>query len=220
MRHNDFKGYIEELIAIHEEYSPIRLKLERDYQAANQAYADIKRDVNASEVDKAKALVRKEGQEEEYRTGVRRIQEGVKKKVFEVREDFEKHLSDFYKPDGKLLDEDIVRLLNSGIRLSTDEINDLFKANTHNPTMLRLLSDFCDKQGVENQMAKVYGMAAKDGGKKEMELFATIEELVNGSVSDDSHSIRTWGIENNAFETISERAKSGMDELSIKPDKA
>ncbi|HIU78181.1 MAG TPA: hypothetical protein IAB09_02005, partial [Candidatus Avilachnospira avicola] len=102
MRHNDFKGYIEELIAIHDEYSPIRLKLERDYQAANQAYADIKRDVNASEVDKAKALVRKEGQEEEYRTGVRRIQEGVKKKVFEVREDFEKHLSDFYKPDGKL----------------------------------------------------------------------------------------------------------------------
>lgn len=217
MRHKDFKGYIEELIAIHDEYSPIRLKLERDYQEAKQAYLDIKRNINASEVDKAQALIRKEGQEEAYRSGVKKLQKDVKEKLFEVRKDFEEHLSEFYRPDGKMLDEDVVSLLNSGIRLSADEIDDLFKANLHNPTMLRLLSDFCDRQGIGSEMAKVYGGATKDGGKREMKLFATIEELVNNSISDDSYSIRTWGAGNGAFETMAEKAKAGMDELSIKP---
>lgn len=66
-----------------------------------------------------------------------------------AREELLKDLHDHYKLDGAKIVKADTDLLNSGIRLTIDEVGDMLQANADNVTMLRIIAKYVRGQGYE-----------------------------------------------------------------------
>ena len=67
-----------------------------------------------------------------------------------------------------------MRLLNSGIVLRKEEAERIAGRYLDNPTMIRLVDDYCNKHSVKSDLIKAYGTAARSDGKQERKLFGDI----------------------------------------------
>ena len=213
--YNNFKGHIKGLQEIHSTYSPKRIALGKKIAEEESAY---KRSLSSiDEVQKAEALVRWDRYRKVYYEIVEELREVAEAEIAKQREALEDDLKEFYAPKADEVDEDITKLLNSGIQLTSEEIEGYVDANMHNPTMLRMLSDYCEKQGIGCKKAKELGELAKDGGKQELEIFDRVANKVRLAMSDAKANADVWGADEKFFSEEAEKAISELDALSVKP---
>lgn len=103
-------------------------------------------------------------------------------------------LVEFYKPNGKAIDSDTVALLNSNIKLSDKEIKELAITYKENPTMIRLISGYCDNNDIRNSYVNGLNKLAISEGKAEMTELNTLMELSERMFTKDG---KHWSEPNN-----------------------
>ncbi len=89
--------------------------------------------------------------------------------------------------------------------------------NTGNPTMLRLVSDHCEKMGIENQNARVYGSLARKAGADEREAFKVIADMVEKAVSENEVTADIWSKPESHFQRLSDQQIGAMGGFFVRP---
>lgn len=150
---------------------------------------------------------------------IEELQAKTEKAILSVRKEMNDHVSMFYAPSGNMIDEDTVKLLNSGIKLSSDEVLALVERHTNNPTMIRLVDDYCEKNAIENHTVKALGVMARQNGSEEMNIFDQSANLVMKAVSSNPFEAKTWGeAKNGNFSKIHSEQIEVMNRMRIKPE--
>ena len=145
------------------------------------------------------------------------LQKRTKEDIAAIRGEFEEHIEDFFSANGDRMDDGTIRLLNSGLKLNNNEIDRLVSQNVNNPTMLRLISDHCEKNKIDNQAARIYGTRAKAAGSHETNIFNQVADMIEKATSKDDLSADVWGINKGHFERLSNEAIGNMSAMAVKP---
>ncbi len=218
MKHDTFEGYLKDLQEIHARVSPERIQLKEKWDAAQKRWRDDQREFKGDEHYLAREKVRYLDAQEAYKNGIRELQQRTKEEIQVVQAEYEKHVADFYTANGNRLDDAVVRLLNSGIKLTDAEIDGMVDQNRSNPTMLRLISDHCERQGIENKVARVYGSLAMKGGTEEKEAFRTVADMVEKAVSKDETTSSVWSKQDSHFKRLSDEQIGAMRAFWVRPE--
>ncbi len=218
MKHDNFQDYLRDLQEVHKKASEERQSLQANFNKAKEVWIEAQKDKKLSEYESTSAKMAFLAAEREYKEAVADLQKRTKEDVAVIRGEFEEHIEDFYSANGDRMDEGTIRLLNSGIRLTDKEIDRLVSQNISNPTMLRLISDHCDKNKIENKSVRIYGMRAKSFGKHETDIFNQVVGLVENATSKDDLTAKTWGSGNGHFERLSNEAIENMSGMVVKPE--
>ena len=217
MKHDTFDGYLKDLQEIHAKAAPERRALKEKMDAAQNRWEEDQREFKGDEHYLAREKVRYLDAREEYKGNVMELQRRTKEEIQAVQAEYEKHVTDFYSANGNRLDEAAVRLLNSGIKLTETEIDGMVSQNTGNPTMLRLVSDHCEKMGIENQNARVYGSLARKAGADEREAFKVIADMVEKAVSENEVTADIWSKPESHFQRLSDQQIGAMGGFFVRP---
>ncbi|MGN0378784.1 MAG: hypothetical protein ACI4EU_04280 [Butyrivibrio sp.] len=111
------------------------------------------------------------------------INEILSEEVGKAKEAYLKTLYAYYQPSGNALVEDDVKLLNSGIILSSDEIERMVANNADNTTMIRLIEQYKTKNRIKvSQEVEVAFVRAKKAGQVEERAFNTFTQLAGNAV--------------------------------------
>ena len=218
MKHDTFGEYLADLQEIHAKVAPERIQLKEKWDQAQKRWQEDQREFKGDEHYLAREKVRYLDAQEEYKNSVQDLQRRTREEIQAVQAEYEKHVTDFYAANGNRLDDATVRLLNSGIKLTDAEIDGMVSQNTGNPTMLRLISDHCEKMGIENQNARVYGSMARKSGSDEREAFKVIADMVEKAVSEDEIVSSTWSKEESHFKRLSDQQIGAMGAFWVKPE--
>lgn len=218
MKHETFGEYLKDLQEIHAKAALERRGLKEKSDIARKRWEENQREFKGDEHYLTREKLRYLDAQEEYKRNVEELQKRTQAKIEAVQSEYEKHVTDFYTANGNRLDESTVRLLNSGIKLTESEIDSLVNQNKSNPTMLRLLSDHCDKQKIENQLVRVYGSLARKGGSDEREAFKTVADMVRKAVSTDEITADIWAKTDSHFKQLSDKQISAMKGFWIRPE--
>lgn len=217
MKHDTFDGYLKDLQEIHAKAAPERRALKEKMDAAQKRWEEDQREFKGDEHYLAREKVRYLDAREEYKGNVMELQRRTKEEIQTVQAEYEKHVTDFYSANGNRLDEAAVRLLNSGIKLTDTEIDGMVSRNTGNPTMLRLVSDHCEKMGIENQNARIYGSLARKAGADEREAFKVIADMVEKAVSENEVTADIWSKPESHFQRLSDQQIGAMGGFFVRP---
>ncbi|MDE5589052.1 MAG: hypothetical protein K2J60_07900 [Acetatifactor sp.] len=217
MKHDTFGEYLADLQEIHAKVAPERIQFKEKWDAAQKRWQEDQREFKGDEHYLAREKVRYLDAQEEYKNNVRELQQRTQEEIQAVQAEYEKHVTDFYLANGNRLDDAVVRLLNSGIKLTDAEIDGMVNQNTSNPTMLRLISDHCEKMGIENQNARVFGSLARKAGSDEREAFKTITDMVKKAVSEDETTSSVWSKEDSHFKRLSDQQIEAMGTFWVRP---
>lgn len=217
MKHDTFDGYLKDLQEIHAKAAPERRALKEKMDAAQKRWEEDQREFKGDEHYLAREKVRYLDAQEEYKESVAELQRRTKEEIQAVQAEYEKHVTDFYSANGNRLDEAAVRLLNSGIKLTDTEIDSMVSQNTGNPTMLRLISDHCEKMGIENKNARVYGSLARKAGADEREAFKVIVDMVEKAVSENEVTADIWSKPESHFQRLSDQQIGAMGGFFVRP---
>lgn len=216
MKHETFGAYVEDLKKIFEKGGQGRAALIQKREETEEEWHKTVREY-PDEYTVAKAKVKYVEAIEKYNADVIKLREETEEEVNAVRKEFEKHLYDFYTPNGNRIDAATVELLNSGIKLNDDEINMFFLQNTGNPTMLRILGSYCKKNNVKDRSLSPFVIMAERRGKEELSGFNSIADLVSKVVSENDTHARVWTTNGKAFNEMADKVISTIDNLPVKP---
>lgn len=217
MKHDTFDGYLRDLQEIHAKVAPERRALKEKMDTAQKRWEENQREFKNDEHYLAREKVCYLDAQEEYKGNVMELQRRTKEEIQTVQAEYEKHVTDFYSANGNRLDEAAVRLLNSGIKLTNTEIDGMVSQNIGNPTMLRLVSDHCEKMGIENQNARVYGSLARKAGADEREAFKVIADMVEKAVSENEVTADIWSKPESHFQRLSDQQIGAMGGFFVRP---
>lgn len=217
MKHDTFSEYIKDLQEIHAKSAPERRELKEKMDMAKKRWEENQREFKNDEHFLAREKVVFLDAQEAYRNNIKELQRRTQEEIQAVQAEYDRHLNDFYTANGKRIDESVVKLLKSGIRLTDAEIDNMVSQNKSNPTMLRLISDHCDSNKITSQSASIYGALARKNGAEEREAFRTIAGMVEKAVSEDETTSSVWGAEHSHFERLSSQQIESMNAYSIQP---
>lgn len=218
MKHDTFDGYLKDLQEIHARVAPERMQLKEKWDAAQKRWAENQREFKGDEHYLAREKVIYLDAQEEYKKSVLELQKRTQEEIQAVQAEYEKHVTDFYSVNGNRLDDAAVRLLNSGIKLTDAEINGMVDQNKSNPTMLRLISDHCEKQGIGNQSTRVYGSLARKGGADERDAFRTVAGMVEKAVSENDITSDIWSKPDSHFKRLSDEQINAINNFRVRPE--
>ena len=218
MKHDTFDGYIADLQAVYQKAAGKREELRTARDKAAEEWHKTKRDESASEYTLTSAKMKYLDAEAAYKEEIEKLQSETNDEVSTVRQEFEEHLNSFYTVDGAKLDDDTVRLLNSGLVLRKEEAERIASRYQDNPTMIRLVDDYCNKHSVKSDLMKAYGTAARSGGEQERKLFGDIAGLISKAVSSNEVTAKVWRPESGHFDRLSGEAAAEMQQMVVKPE--
>ncbi|MBQ8188555.1 MAG: hypothetical protein IJZ44_02135 [Lachnospiraceae bacterium] len=218
MRHDNFGEYIVDLKKIQRVAAMERAEIKQRYDDAEKAWRQSEGNPNVSEYDQVMAKAAWYQSKEIYRSGIEELRKRTDEKIKGIREEFQAHIDDFYSADGSRIDEGLVKLLNSGIKLKSGEIDRLVSQNMNNPTALRLISDYCKEKKVENQSARIYGFQAESAGKEETEIFNAVVAMINRVTGNEEVPAKVWGMGSDYFERFSNDYIKNIANMPVKPE--
>lgn len=217
MKHDTFEEYLRDLQEIHAKVAPERRELKQKWDEAQKRWQEDQGEYKGDEHYLAREKVRYLDAREEYKRNVMELQRQTKEEIQAVQAEYEKHVTDFYSANGNRLDDATVRLLNSGIKLTDAEIDGMVSQNTDNPTMLRLISDHCDKQGIGTDSVRIYGGLARKGGADEREAFKAVAGMVQNAVSTEEITADIWSKADSHFQRLSDQQIRAMRRFFVRP---
>ena len=218
MKHDDFTGYIKDLQEIHKKAAAERQRIQSEYDKAAEAWREAQKDATLSDYGKTAAKMKWLEAEQAYKDSVSALKSATNEDIANIRKEFDEHIEDFYSANGNRLDDGTVRLLNSGIKLSDKEIDRLVNQNKSNPTMLRLVHDYCQSKGIENKQARIYGYTARTAGSHENRIFDQVVDMVSRVLTTEDAIAKIWSKEDSHFERLSNDAIRSMAALEVKPE--
>jgi hypothetical protein len=218
MKHDTFGEYLADLQEIHAKVAPERTALKEKMDLAKKRWEENQREFKNDEHFLAREKVKFLDAQEEYKNSIKELQRRTQEEIQAVQAEYEKHVTDFYAANGNRLDDSMVRLLNSGIKLTDAEISNMVGQNMSNPTMLRLISDHCEKMGIENQNAMVFGSLARKAGSDEREAFKTIADMVEKAVSENETTSSVWSKEESHFKRLSDEQIGAVGAFWVRPE--
>ena len=217
MKHNTFDEYLKDLQEIHAKVAPERMELKQEWEKAQKRWQEDQEEYKYDEHGLAVAKVRYLDAQEKYKNSVKELQGRTQEEIQAVQAEYEKHVTDFYSANGNRLDDAAVRLLNSEIKLTDAEIDGMVDQNRSNPTMLRLISDHCEKQGIVNKAAREYGWITRKSGTDEREAFNTVANMVRNAVSKDEITSNIWAKADSYFKQLSDQQIGAMGSFLVRP---
>lgn len=217
VRHQDFVGYLEDLKGIRKTAAEMRIALRNNLERIESEWKRAAKDKNAPEYDVLKLKAEYLENVQANKKKLVELYDSTKQEIHLVKVEFHKHLSDFYCANGARMDDDTVRLLNSGVLLTPNEIDNLVIQNLNNPTMLRLINSYCTKHKMKNHSAAMYGRVAKESGEAEKEVFDNISGYVLRAVSVDPRDVAIWADTDEYFDRYYNTAVEEMENMLIKP---
>lgn len=223
MRHNNFKGYLDDAKKIYEKARVEYERLQDEWDATQKEYQRIQRE---GLTERGIAIAR--GQymqyEDEYKQGMANLEQSVKTQLAEVRKAMKEHTDEFYRADPSKLDANTMTLLNSGI-LTTDELIYLAEQNRSNVTMLRMIGarakenyqKLYEKRGAhdENLAALQLKLNRLGGGEEELGVFDTVTEGIMRCVNKDKSYANAH---TKSFETLFGGCYGVMDKMIAQPE--
>ena len=218
MKHDDFTGYMKDLQEIQRAAAKERRELKAEFDRAAKKWEEAQRDKTLSDFGRTGVKWDYLQAEKAYKEAIADLKQRTDASVKGVREEFHKHIDDFYSANGDRIDGGTVQLLQSGIKLSDGEINRLVESNLSNPTMLRIISDHCDRNKIDNKVARIYGGYARGAGKNEKSAFEQIVSMIDRVTGTDETIAEVWGKENSHFEKLSNETIEGVASLAIHPE--
>lgn len=219
MKHENFGGYLQDLKELFLRASREREALKQKFDKAGETWKREEVETRGNEYEHTRAHMDFLEAEETYKNGVLELEKKYKKAVEDVRAEFESHVDDFYAPNGNRIDTATVSLLNSGIKLSAAELDKLLVQFCDNPTMLRVLGDYSNKNGLNKESrATAYSHTAKGYGAEEKRIFNRVANFVNSTVGVDERRFWTWNEKgrNDSAEMI-DGAIAEMDGYFVRP---
>lgn len=217
MKHNTFSEYVKDLQEIHSRVTPERKELKEKMDMARKRWEENQREFKGDEHFLAREKVVYLDAQEAYKNNIKELQKRTAEEIQAVQAEYERHVTEFYTVNGNRIDEPTVKLLESGIRLTDTEIDNMINQNKNNPTMLRLISDHCDANKINSQSAMIYGSLARKNGMEEREAFKAIADMVEKAVSEDETTSKVWGAEYSHFERLSNQQIDSMNAYAIQP---
>ena len=218
MKHDNFMGYMKDLQEIQRATAKERRELKAQLDKAEAKWKEVQKDPTLSELGRTSQKMDFLQAKENYKKGLDDLRQRTDADVKGVREEFQKHIDDFYSANGNRIDSGTVQLLQSGIRLSEGEVNRLVESNLSNPTMLRIISDHCDRNKIDNKAARIYGGYARSAGKNEKSAFEQIVSMIDRVTGTDEAIAEAWGRENSHFDKLSNETIEGVASLAIHPE--
>lgn len=218
MRYDNFQDYLKDLQKVHKAAADERADMKKKFDKAAAEWKEAQRDATLSDYGKTSAKMQYLEAEKQYKDFIADLQTRTKADIKDIREAFEEHIDDFYSANGDRMDEGVIRLLNSGLKLTDGEIDRLVGQNVSNPTMLRLIDDHCQKNKMDNKAARIYGTRARAAGSHEKRLFEQIVEMVDRVTGYDEVIASAWGSEKGHFERLSNEIIDNMSKLAVKPE--
>lgn len=194
-----FSDYLNDLKSVYTEAATKRAAIKSEFHKKHDEDMRIF-NFPRNDYEKQAAQVRMLDAEKDYKDAIETLRDSTGNAVQKIREGFSKCVQDRYFPSGAKIDDNTVKLLNSGISLSGDEIAKIAEDNKDNPTMLRIISGYCDRNGISNSAAKLWEIQAKSGGSKEMELFDALVDNVMTAAGGSDAAAEVWGIQGGFFE--------------------
>lgn len=217
MKHENFSGYLKDLQEIYARSAPERAQLKDELEKARKKWVEDEAENRHDEYSLAKAKMDWMDAQKEYKEKCQELQERTIDQIKAVENEFKDHIDDFYSANGCRLDDATVRLLNSGIALTENEINNMVMKNTGNVTMLRLISDHCQKNNIANKMARTYGVVAMRNGRDEMKAFSGVADMIKKSVGENEIDADVWSSARGHFDRLSNEQIAALDNLTVKP---
>lgn len=216
MKHDSFGKYIDDLVEIAKQVAEKRPNLKAELEKSKNAFVEAKRN-SSDRREFLSAEVAYYDSEKKYREMLEKLREDTLLKIGEVRDEFHSHLSDFYTANGSRIAENDVRLFNSGIRLQSEEIDVLITKHQFNPTMLRLISQYCEKVKLKHTNARVAGLLANSAGRTEKEAFEQVAELLDIATDRNEQKASVW-LNMDTFRNVANTAKKKIDGIWVKPE--
>lgn len=213
MQHQDFTGYIRDVQKIQADMGDKAQKLLGTVEKAREDWKRVANDKNASEVSRTSWKAAYLQAEEKYKSAIADLHSEMKEALDKVQAQFQEHLDDFYRPNGARIDETAMKLLNAFFPFDKAEFDRLIGGYTDNPTMIRLLDQYAENNGLRSEMVALLGHYAKLRGKKEMECFKSLRDFAMMAVRDKG----TVPSYQPAFEAAAEKAVANLRELPVRP---
>lgn len=218
MKHSNFSGYLEDLQKIHAKAAPERAALKEKWDEAQERWKADRNDFKDDESYLARQKVKYLDAQENYKNSVAELQRQTRQEIEEVRAEYERHVTDFYAANGNMIDDGIMRLLNSGIKLTDAEIDGMVEKNRSNPTMLRLISDHCEKMKIKNHNAVEFGRIAWKAGADERAAFKAVADMIGNAVGGDEIASGIWSKPDSHFKRLSDEQIGIVNNLPVHPD--
>jgi hypothetical protein len=98
--------------------------------------------------------------------------------VTQIRDALRDDLSRFYGDSEEKVDKDVKTILSTNRRLTDGEIDKLCDDFVHNPPMLRLIADYCERLQIPHKRAAVLGARARSSGGYELAVFNLAADAV------------------------------------------
>lgn len=213
MKHQDFTGYIGDIKKIQADMGDKAQKLLGAVEKAREDWKRVSSDKSASEVSRTSWKAAYLQAEEKYKSAIADLHSEMKEALDAVQAQFQEHLDDFYRPNGARIDETTMKLLNAFFPFDKAEFDRLIGGYTDNPTMIRLLDQYAENNGLRSEMVALLGHYAKLRGKKEMECFKSLRDFAMMAVRDKG----TVPSYQPAFEAAVEKAVASLRELPVRP---
>lgn len=217
MKHDDFTGYIKDLQDVYKTAAQKRENLRTAHEKAVEEWNVANRDSSLSEYARTSAKMKYLEAEETYKDAVKNLQNKTNDDILTIRHEFEKHINSFYAADGEKLDDDTVRLLNSGLVLRKDEVERIVSRYLDNPTMIRLVEDYCSKHKIASDLIITCWFSVKSAGKIERKIFDNLAKLINNVVSGNEIAAKVWGTETGHFDRAYGEAIGGLRQIMVRP---
>lgn len=220
-KHKEFTGYLEDLGTLYNDATSERKQMVAEHENAierlNQA---VEAAANSGE-DSAgflKAKADRAAEFERYKAATDAFHEKVTLQIDTVRQALEARVSEFYEVDAEKFDDNVIKLLNSGLKLTEHELNGLFNKFADNTTMLRMIADYCEAHDIDKQDAAVYGGRAKSNGSHELALFDDVAERLKYAVGFAGEvSEKVWSPENGHFDNVLTNSINELKNTLVKP---
>lgn len=223
MRHNNFKGYLDDAKKIYEKARVEYERLQDEWDATQKEYQRIQRE-GLTERGIAIAKGQYMQYEDEYKQGMANLEQSVKTQLAEIRKAMKEHTDEFYRADPSKLDANTMTLLNSGI-LTTDELIYLTEQNRSNVTMLRMIGarakenyqKLYEKKGPHdaNLAALQLKLNRLGGGEEELGVFDNVSERIMMCVQKDKSFANAH---TKTFETVFSDYYGVMDHMIAQPE--
>lgn len=222
MKHQNFGGYLNDLKELFLQASKKREALKQKFDKAGEEWRKEEVETRGKDYEHTRARMDYLEAEKAYKNGVAELAKKYKKAVDDVRAEFENHLNDFYLPNGNRIDAATVALLNSGIKLKANELDQMLVQFSNSPTMLRILGDYSSKNGLDKESrALSYSHVAKGYGAEEKRIFNRVADFVNSTTGVDEKRFWAWNEKGrNEGVNMIDSAIAEMDSYFIRPQVA
>ncbi len=213
MKHQDFTGYVRDVQKIQADMGDKAQKLLGAVEKAREDWKQVASDKNASEVSRTSWKAAYLHAEEQYKSAVAALHGEMKAALDKVQAQLQEHLDDFYGPNGSRIDETAMKLLNAFFPFDNSEFDRLIGGYTDNPTMIRILDQYAENNGLRSDMTATLGYYAKQRGRMELGYFKGLRDLAMMAVR-ETGVVASY---QSSFDASVEKAVAGLRELPVRP---